>query len=130
MKALIILNHKPIKGVYDDLKRIGCTQIDLLSDVNELLSMDFANVPFDLSEDYTDHNILCTINGDEPDGYDIVVISGEPRMVHRIIKGAEERIFQTKFYASYSKRVSMDKLQEDGSVKKVVKFKYEGLVSY
>ena len=130
MKALIILNHTPVDGVYRDLEKLGCTQIDLLKDVNEMLAIKFANVPFDLSEDHTAHNIMCTIARDEPDGYNVVVISGEPRMVHRIIKACDEQAFQTSFYAPYSKRISLDEIQSDGSIKKVVKFQYEGLASY
>ena len=129
MKALVILNHTPVDGVYDDLKRLECNQVDLLSEIDPELAKKFANVGFNIDKDVVE-NFLRTINGNEPDGYNIVVISGEPRMIHMIIKTCDEQAFQTQFYAPYSKRVSIDEIQEDGSVKKVVKFNYEGLASY
>jgi len=131
MKALIILNHAPVNGVYDDLKKMGVSQVDLLPEIDKELAARFAAVPFDVKEVRKLASELAdVIAGDCEDGYQVVVVAGEARVIHNIIKGAEEASFQTSFYAPFSQRVSVDTVQEDGSVKKTVRFNYEGLAEY
>jgi len=130
-KALIILNHAPVQGVYEDLKKMGVSQVDLLPDVDKELAAQFAAVPFSVEEvRKLARELANTISGDCEDGYSIVVIAGEARVIHNTIKMAEWSAFQTRFYAPYSQRISVDTVQPDGTVKKVTKFKYEGLAEY
>jgi len=130
-KALVILNHTPVNGVMEDLREMGVSQVDLLPEIDKELAAKFAAVPFDVAEvRKLARELADTIAGDQENGYSIVVIAGEARVIHNVIKEAEWASFQTSFYAPYSQRVSVDVPQEDGSVKKIVKFKYEGLAEY
>ena len=147
-KALIILNHNPVDGVFDDLRKMGVEEVHMLKDVDSQLAQEFANVPFSVEEVRSvaekiarviDTKLSCNyFSGNESPEYDIVVIAGEPRLVHQIAMyfvygtelGTAQHTSAVKFFSPYSKRVSIDEPQPDGSVKKVTKFVYEGLAPY
>ena len=148
MKALIVLNHNPVEGVYEHLKKLGVEKVDLLKDVNPELAKKVANVPFDIDELLSIvkelHDLIA---GDEfivydkdKVNYNVVVIAGEPRLIYNLIVSFEEPAPDygcwssltgaVKFYTPYSERISEDIKQPDGSIKKVSKFIYKGLAEY
>jgi len=149
-RALIILNHKPVQGIYKDLEELGVEQVDLLQDVNPDLAKKFANVPFDKKEVIKiskelalfisgldeEKEYLISINKNPK--YDIVIIAGEPRLISNTLYwfyyGDEyagvNKANYVRFFTPYSERVSEDIKQSDGSIKKVSRFIYRGLAEY
>ena len=139
-RSLIILNHAPVKGVYQDLLDLGCDDVKLLSDINPELAKRFANVGFNEAKEIAKEIVDVIIgsgNIDFPE-YEIIIISGEPRVCSNVYlslgygdeQGRCNSPFKCKLYSPYSKRISIDEPQKDGSVRKVVKFQYEGLAPY
>lgn len=140
MKTIIILNHQAVDGVYKDLKNMGVEIIDTLADLNPELAKRFANVGFNKAKEIAKEIVNVIIgsgNIDFPE-YEVVIIAGEPRVCSNVYlglgygdeMGRANSPFKCKLFAPYSKRVSIDEPQPDGSVRKTVKFQYEGLAPY
>jgi NAD(P)H-flavin reductase len=126
--AVIILNHQPVEELLDDLKEnYQVDEIINLKDAYPEIMSVFGNVPKDryAVKDFADTLFNEIDYRYEPD---IVVVSGEPRICRYLVDLFEDR--GVECYVPYSKRISEDTPQPDGSVKKVTKFQYEGLAEY
>ena len=127
MKAVIMLNHNPVKEMIKDLKEnYNVKEIINIKEKHPDIAEKFANIPFEKScmMEIAGKIYECIIQY-QPD---YVIIAGEPRVCRVVVN----TLICDKVicYSPYSKRESVDVKQDDGSIKKVSIFKYIGLAEY
>lgn len=127
-KAVILLNHNPVKELTDSLKSEGFSVVVPPEEMKQI----WGNIPATTNWLELRRWIKPIASYIKENHFQKVIIAGEPTAIYNLILEMEfvDDRFSEKCYAPISERVSIDEPQPDGTVKKVSVFQYKGLRPY